>query len=364
MKRFLIAVCLIFCIEHICAQNPKTENLIIITFDGMRWQEVFGGIDSVLLGNKEFTNDSASLKKKFWAAGPQERRLKLLPFFWNTIAKQGQVYGNRHFGNKVNNANRFWFSYPGYNEIFTGYPDTAVNSNDKNLNKNENVLEFLNRKPAFAGKIAAFTSWDVFDAIFNEPRSGFLVSSGIDRLPAAIASTPALRLLNDMQMKSPQPLGESIRMDFVTYYLAREYLKQYQPRVLYIGFDETDDYAHQGKYDEYLKAARMTDSWLEDLWNTIQSIPKYKNKTTLLITTDHGRGDADKKQWTSHGEKIPDASEIWIAVMGPDTKPLGELKTPGQLFQEQIAATIAMLLGTKFETNHPVAKPISGILSK
>ena len=60
----------------------------------------------------------------------EERRKLLMPFFWNTIAKQGQVYGNRRYSNNVNTANKYWFSYPGYNEIFTGYPDTAVNSNE------------------------------------------------------------------------------------------------------------------------------------------------------------------------------------------------------------------------------------------
>src|SRR4030095_3013538 len=363
MKNILFSLFLFSCFIS-KAQNAKTENVIIITLDGYRWQEVFTGADEELINNKDFSHDTAELKKKFWAPTADERRKKLMPFFWNTIAKQGQLHGNRNYGSKVNVMNQYWFSYPGYNEIFTGYPDTAVNSNDKNPNKNENVLEFLNKKAVFKGKIAAFTSWDVFDAIFNEKRSGFLVSSGIDKLPDAIASTPALRALNDMQMKSTQPLGESIRMDMITYYLAKEYLRQFQPRVLYISFDETDDYAHQGKYDNYLLAAHLTDKWLEDLWSFIQSIAKYKGKTTFLITTDHGRGDKEKKQWTSHGDNIVGASEIWLAVMGPDTNALGEVQQSGQLYQEQIAATIASLLGTSFVTNHPVGKMIPGIISR
>jgi len=364
MKRIVFGVLTTLLVTQSFSQKLKTENLIIITLDGMRWQELFGGVDSVLLADKGFTGDAEDMRKRFWSADAEGRRKKLMPFFWNKIAVDGQVYGNRKYDNKVNTANRYWFSYPGYNEIFTGYPDTAVNSNDKNPNKNENVLEFLNKKSAFKGKIAAFTSWDVFDAIFNEKRSGFLVSSGIDKLPDAVASTPALRALNDMQMKSTQPLGESIRMDMITYYLAKEYLRQFQPRVLYISFDETDDYAHQGKYDNYLLSAHLSDKWLEDLWNFVQSIPKYKGKTTFLITTDHGRGDKEKKQWTSHGDNIVGASEIWLAVMGPDTRALGEVKQSGQLYQEQIAATLAALLGTTFVANHPVGKMIPGIISK
>lgn len=52
------------------------------------------------------------------------------------------------------------------------------------------------------------------------------------------------------------------------------------------------------------------------MFSQIRSI---KNKTTLFITVDHGRGDIEKEKWTSHNNKIQDAHEIWFAVMGPDT---------------------------------------------
>src|SRR4030095_4570120 len=173
MKNCINIFILLLLFKTVCSQL-KTQNLIIITLDGMRWQEVFGGADSVLINDSVFTADREETKKKFWANSSAERREKLFPFLWTVIAKNGQIYGNRWYNNKVNNANRYWFSYHGYNEIFTGYPDTLVNSNDKIQNKNENVREFLNKQQRYKGKVAAFTSWDVFDAIFNEQRSGFL----------------------------------------------------------------------------------------------------------------------------------------------------------------------------------------------
>lgn len=346
------------------AQNRQTENIILITFDGLRWQELYGGADSLLINDSIYTENRKALKEKFWAASAEERRKKLFPFIWSKVAQQGQLYGNRHYDNKVNNANPHWFSYPGYNEILTGYPDTAVNSNDKILNKHENVLEFINKQPAYKGKVAAFTSWDVFDYIINEQRSGLLVSSGIDKLDAKYTVNPALAVLNDMQQKIPQPLGAGIRPDVVTYFMAKEYLKLYRPKVLYIAFDETDDWAHKGKYDNYLEAALFTDRYIEDIWNTVQSMPQYKGKTTLVITTDHGRGDKNKKQWRDHGDGVEDAFQIWFAAMGPDTQAAGEVKTPGQLYQKQVAATIARLLGLNFTSSHPVAEPITTVLKK
>ncbi len=352
----IITVFFLFSSLFVFGQQSKTENVIVITFDGFRWQELFGGADEELINNKDFSHDTTDLKKKFWATTPDERRKKLLPFFWNTIATQGQLHGNRSYGSKVNVMNQYWFSYPGYNEIFTGYPDTAVNSNDKNLNKNITVLEYINSQAKFKNKVAAFTSWDCFDAIFNEPRAKFIVSSGFDSVKIKNSN---FDLLNDMQMKSPQPLGDGVRPDHLTYFFAKEYIKQYKPKVLYIGFDETDDYAHAGRYDHYLNLANMTDKWIADLWNMLQSMPEYKNKTTLLITTDHGRGDKVKKEWTSHGKKIEGADQIWFAALGAGIEPTGEVKKDEQLYQAQMAQTIAKLLGLNFKAPQPIVKAMA-----
>lgn len=356
MRYYLFVIVFVFSSIIVSAQPRKTENLVIVTLDGMRWQEVFKGVDEVLMNDSIYNRDRKGMKEKFWADSEDERRKKLFPFLWNTVASKGKIYGNRRYGNYVNNANPYWFSYPGYNEIFTGYADTSVNSNDKIWNKNENVLEYINKQKGYAGKVAAFATWDVFPYILNEKRSGMYVNADVDTLSF---SQPALQLLNDMQFLTTRPIG--VRPDIITYMAAREYLKAYRPKVLYIAFDETDDFAHAGMYDQYIGSAYSQDAMIADLWKTIQAIPQYNNKTTLLITVDHGRGDKVKDNWKHHGSKIEDANEIWLAIMGPDTKAGGEQKQATQLYQEQIAATIASLLGMKFQTNHPVAKPISDI---
>jgi len=342
-------------ISGIAAQS-KTENIVIVTLDGMRWQEVFSGADAAILKDKRYTKDSSGTHKDFWTEDAAARRKKLFPFFWSTIATEGQLYGNRWAGNKVNNANPYWFSYPGYNEIFTGYPDTAVNSNDKIWNKNTNVLEFINQQKKYSGKVAAFATWDCFPYILNTQRSGLYVNADVDTLKF---SSPALQLINDMQFLTTRPIG--VRPDVLTYFAAREYMKSYQPKALYIAFDETDDFAHGGEYDQYLKSAHAEDAMIADLWNYIQTTPQYKNKTTLIITCDHGRGDKLKDNWQHHGSKIEDAGQIWIAAIGPDTKALGEVKAEGTLYQKQLAATFAKLLGFTFTATHPVAEPIESI---
>jgi hypothetical protein len=97
------------------------------------------------------------------------------------------------------------------------------------------------------------------------------------------------------------------------------------------------------------------------LWNWIQSDEQYKNKTTLLITTDHGRGYAGKKGWKGHGRLIAGSSQMWFAVIGPDTPALGEMKNEGQYFQKQIAKTAGAFLGLHYENVEPVGEVVESM---
>lgn len=352
-------VALILTTQVLWAQN-KTENVIIITLDGYRWQELFTGADLQLVANDKYVGDTTALKKNFWKDTPEQRRQTLMPFFWNVIAMKGQLYGNRQYNNKVNCSNHMWFSYPGYNEILTGFADDErINSNDKFENPNVTLLEWLNRQPAFKGKVAAFGSWDVFPFIINEKRSGVPVNAGFE--PATGKLTDRERLLNEMQLQIPSPF-EGVRLDGLTHQYAMEYVKKNQPRVVYISYGETDDFAHEGKYDAYLHSAQVTDSFIRDWWNYLQANPKYKGKTTIIVTTDHGRGVDPIDTWRSHGTEIANADQIWFAVIGPDTPATGEMKTEGQWYQNQVAATVSAMLGMNYTNDKKVGDAVMAMI--
>ncbi|HEY0655334.1 MAG TPA: alkaline phosphatase family protein [Chryseosolibacter sp.] len=344
----------------IAQKKQQTENVILITLDGFRWQELFNGADSSFIKQQKFLKDGQA-KQKYWRDNVEERRKALLPFFWNTIAKQGQLYGNRPAGCKVNLTNNQLFSYPGYNEILTGKADNArINSNDKFYNPNVNVLEFLNQQKELKGKVAAFTSWDVFPYIINDKRSGVFVSTGAFPIGGTQLSERE-KVLNELITAVPNPLGD-VRLDAFTFYYGLEYMKKNKPRVMYFAFDETDDFAHAGEYAAYLNAANYTDRFIGELWRYVQSDDFYKNKTTLLITVDHGRGE-DAESWKHHGDKVPVANQIWMAVLGPDTKALGEVKGDVQLYQNQVAATLAAFLGYEFKAESPLGNRINTMMA-
>jgi len=346
------------------AQNHKTKNVIIVTLDGFRWQELYRGADSALI-NSPYTQDKDEVHKKYWTADVHQRRKLLMPFIWSVIGVQGQLYGNRDLGNKDEVANQYHFSYPGYNEIFTGFPDVRMNTNDPIINPNMNVLEFLNKQKGFENKVAVFSSWERFPQILNVNRSGLLVNSGYMDFTAPDANDH-LKYLNRLQHEAPYYLGDSTRIDFLTYEFAHEYLMQYKPRVLYIAFDETDDMAHAGMYKFYLDRANQEDGFIKQLWDYVQSDPQYKDNTTLIITCDHGRGDVPMDKWRDHGSDVLHSEQTWFAVIGPDTQPKGEINTPTVTYHKQLAQTIAELLGFDFKAaaGHGVGDPIKTVYTK
>ncbi|MBT1704617.1 alkaline phosphatase family protein [Chryseosolibacter indicus] len=339
---------ILFCLVMFSVQGQikqKTENVVLVTLDGFRWQELFHGADSSLMKQQKQFKDS-ELKNKYWRDDLSERRKTLLPFIWTVIAREGQLYGNRQLGCKVNVTNNQWFSYPGYNELLTGRADNErINSNDKIYNPNKNVLEFINSQPEYKGKVAAFTSWDVFPYIINDKRSGVFVSTGNFPIKGVNLSEKEI-ILNQLINALPNPLGD-VRLDAFTFYYGLEYMKKHKPRVMYFAFDETDDFAHAGEYAAYLNSANYTDRFISELWNFLQSDAQYKGKTTLIISVDHGRG-VDAESWKHHGQKIAEADQIWMAVIGPDTKPMGEIKGDHQLYQSQIAKTLAAFLNINY----------------
>lgn len=361
----LLKLWLVFAVINIAgsAGAQQAENIIIVTTDGLRWQEVFSGMDSAIANNKQFNEgDSAYLYTKYWSADATERRKKLFPFLWSTVAGKGQLFGNRHYGNKLDNSNPYWFSYPGYSELLTGFVDTAINTNSYPPNPNETVLEFLNKQSRLKGKVAAFGAWEAFNRILNETRSGFPVVAAFDST-GGTTPTPAQRQLNAMLSDSYKPWHHDECLDVFTHYAAVEELKTTNPNVLYIAYGETDEWAHSGKYRSYLDAAHQVDAWLEQLWKLVQADPKYRNKTALLVSTDHGRGDAVKKEWTSHGKSIQGSNEIWCAVIGPSVPAKGEREEAMQLFQKQMAQTIARLLGYTFKARRSVAESIGEVFT-
>jgi len=325
----------------------KTQNVILVIADGVRWQEVFTGADPILL------NDDES-KRKYWNDDPTVRRKLLFPFLWDTVAVHGQLFGNQQAGSVAQVTNTMWFSYPGYNELATGAADPRIDSNEYGPNPNVTVFEWLNRQRGFAGKVEIFGTWGAFADIFNGQRSGLPVRAGESLIDARDKSARGA-LLNELYRTTTRLYGTD-PFDSFLHVVVREHLRRHKPRVMFIGYGDTDNWQHMGRYDNFLTTAHSFDAYMAELWQQIQSSAHYRDRTTLIISTDHGRGSGPE-EWKDHGTDQKGSENIWIAVIGPDTAPLGERHTVPAVTQAQIAATVAALFGEDFRAFNSAAAP-------
>jgi len=358
----MITLSVALCLSMMTADR-RTENVVLVTLDGVRIEEMFGGLDDVILCAEAESGKAEDhpLTARFGAATPEARRAKLMPFFWNVLmAEHGSIAGNPAGGSPVRIANRHRFSYPGYSEILTGVArDDEIDSNDRRRNPHPTVLEFLKRRLALdRNGVCAFASWDVFRWIVEHEEGALTVNAGFHEF---VSPDPEVTALSALQFETPTPWN-SVRHDVYTFRFAMDHLRRHAPRVTYLALGETDDWAHDRRYDRVVEALVRNDRQIEALWRFLQSDDRYAGKTTVLITTDHGRGRTPEN-WTDHGAKVAGAEDVWLACMSPDVDLRGEWGTHALIELDRVAATMAALLGEDWRSANPEAgRPIEALI--
>ncbi|ROS14700.1 phosphopentomutase/2,3-bisphosphoglycerate-independent phosphoglycerate mutase family metalloenzyme [Chryseobacterium nakagawai] len=185
----------------------------------------------------------------------------------------------------------------------------------------------------------------------------WLKFTGADKTKAwVIASKDKLEVLNDCKQADwkgkYQPSvdcgisgnGSGYRADAVTMTNTKEVMKKYSPNIIVINLKDVDSYGHDNKYNEYIQAIKTTDASIKEIWDYIQSLPAYKDKTTLIVSNDHGRHLDSKGGFKNHGDDCEGCRHIEFFAMGPDFKKNTTIST-GNYEQIDIASTMAELLG-------------------
>ncbi len=292
---------------------PSTAlpRVVLITFDGVRWQEIFHGPDP-------------ALRKDGEAEGA------LIPFLLAPSAQSGVLIGDRRKGSRMRLDNPFGVSVPGYQALLVGRP-TLCATNLCGPPTTETLPERIRRRLGLPRKsVAVFTTYPgICDAMASQPDAIFL-HCGTEVLDAPPETSHA----------STKP--ESGR-DHRTFVRALHYLETKRPRFLYIALNDTDSMGHAGDYEGYLDVMRHYDLWLRELDRVLLRMGTEGEATNIVITTDHGRGRGE--EWGLHRLTALGTHEIWLYARGPDIAARGSIVGGRTFSHADVAPTIEHLFG-------------------
>jgi hypothetical protein len=215
-RAITVALAAILCASAAPQAQPPgqaADNVILITLDGARVQEMFGGLDLEILQStlkKGERPEGQPVYRRFWADSAEARRGKPMPFFWNTLmAEHGSIAGNAKRGSGVRLTNRHRFSYPGYSEILTGEAnDEAIKSNDPIRNPRETVLEIVRERLSLpAPRVAAPPTGGIMARMWpGRRRCG---SRSCRRRCSGAASGRVTRRSTRTRSRRPSPAGSA-----------------------------------------------------------------------------------------------------------------------------------------------------------
>lgn len=303
LRALLLAAGLLSAQELELPAAPPTEagaevgagpSVILVMWDGIRWQE--------FLGNRP---DGAL------AAGDQA---EVFPLFWSGLAAQGAVYGD---GTRVSVSNPAFLSLPAYQSVMAGSTQPCFSNECGRVAVEtfpQRLARELNLPPA---KVATVANWDKIALAVESSTGTTFVDAG-----AAGGSRP----------------------DPPTWSAAMKHLQAERPRFMFISLGDADNLGHAGDYPGYLAKLRQYDRWLEELVRTLDGMGEYGKRTTILVTTDHGRGYG--RDWKSHGRR-PWAGRIWLYAKGPGVQAAGRLGRGPARSHADIRPTVEKLLGLK-----------------
>lgn len=279
--------------EDVDIAHPQT--IVLIAIDGVRWRDVFLGVEPNLAEAQGFRRDEVM------------SAATLFPNL-HALASQGAALGAN--GSGIVASGPGFLSLPGYIEVLGGWPSQCTTNECPPVAHSSVIDHFADG----SGDVAVISSWDVIDrAVGNSGRA--IVSTGRHRG----ATRDQLRfnrtsseLLSRGESEGPAPGVGDFRRDRATAALALHYLMVRRPRFLFLGLGETDEHAHKNDYRGYLAALTAADRVVGEVASILSAYEREGRRTTLLVTTDHGRS----KDFVGHGSEAPESAAVWLIAAG------------------------------------------------
>lgn len=147
--------------------------------------------------------------------------------------------------------------------------------------------------------------------------------------------------------------------DSTTIAAFHDVMDQLHPSLALLNLEDVDVMGHLGLWERYTAAISYADSLVWDLWQRIESDPYYQGKTTIFITTDHGRHDDQHGGFSDHGGTDHGSQHSFLLAVGPDIKQDTVITHRRDLID--IAPTVGELL--KFKTHFAMGTVMSEMIN-
>jgi hypothetical protein len=323
-------------------EEARAESaVVLVVLDGVRWQEVFEGVDRVLARRQGLKVASAR---------------DLMPNLHRLVDGEGLALGAPGHGGEITASGPQFISMPGYIEIFTGKPDPGCRRNNCAPAPARTVVDQV-REASGPDDVEVVSSWPNI-ARAASADSGFALTAGrnlVNREADLRSDAPTAHLLALGAAASAWPGEGNYRPDSITSQLALRRLAVAQPRFLFVGLGDADEYAHHGDYRGYLEALRASDAFLGELSSVLGTMGPRGRHTTVLVTADHGRA----RDFVNHGRQFPESGRVWLVAAGPDVAGRGMVAAARRHTLSDLAPTIRALLGISEGQGPPIPEIVA-----
>ena len=262
--------------------DSKNPNVILLMLDGVRWQEVF-------------RTDKTGL---------------IFKHLFQDYLSEGRIFGNVDKDQAMTVSNSALLSLPAYQSIMSGETQPCSGNGCGRIGAETFQERAVTELKLDRTQVATIASWDKIPNAVEHVEGATFVNAAYDKLSDGTADAE-FDAINEAQVKDPAP-WDGARFDRYTWAHSMHFLKKHHPRFMFISFDDSDEWGHKNEWENYLSSLRQYDDWIHELIQTLKGMGEYGAHTTLIITTDHGRGD--DSMWGQHGWPWPESKYIWLYV--------------------------------------------------
>ena len=323
------------------ASPEAPTNVVLVTLDGVRWQEVLDGVDPTL-GR--------------WAHLPASQRVdarRLFPHAYERLVDAGTLLGP----DAIAVSGPAYVSLAGYLELLRGHAAPGCASNECSFPAEPSLAEQVRAMPGVgADDVAVFASWDRIAPVASATKDAFLVSAGrsfAGRARAAESDAELTRAIDLGASATAMPGHGGYRPDRHTARIALAWLRTHRPRFLWVALGDPDEWAHRGSYADYLGSLGAADAFLGELFATLDAMGDHGRATAVVVTTDHGRGAS----WTRHGND-PASGPVWLMASGAGLPARGRVHPAEGYHLADVAPTLRGWLGVASSDPRHAALPL------